>query len=150
MSRGGLRRRRAWRIGSLTRLDDSFLRMHWNKLEERGVNAFVISDVPRFDLGLFLDTEGGTTRRAVRRRWMLFAPVLILLGAAASGQGRLRDTIVFTHAPDGGPPWPVEDIYSMSGNGTHRKALTNDGHSHDPAWSPDGRRIVFINQFISK
>jgi Tol biopolymer transport system component len=25
------------------------------------------------------------------------------------------------------------------------KALTSDGHSHTPAWSPDGRRILFIH-----
>lgn len=23
--------------------------------------------------------------------------------------------------------------------------LTNDGHSHTPAWSPDGRRILFVH-----
>jgi TolB protein len=53
--------------------------------------------------------------------------------------------IVFTHAPDGGPPWPVEDIYTMANDGTNVRPLTNDGHSHDPVWSPDGQRILFVH-----
>jgi Tol biopolymer transport system component len=52
---------------------------------------------------------------------------------------------VYTHAPDESAPWPVTDIYSMRGDGSNVKALTNDGHSHSPIWSPDGRRILFIH-----
>jgi Tol biopolymer transport system component len=39
----------------------------------------------------------------------------------------------------------VEDIYAMRGDGSGIRALTNDGHSHDPSWSPDGQRILFIH-----
>jgi Tol biopolymer transport system component len=39
----------------------------------------------------------------------------------------------------------VEDVYSMRGDGSGVRALTNDGHSHDPAWSPDGQRILFVH-----
>jgi Tol biopolymer transport system component len=53
--------------------------------------------------------------------------------------------IVYTHAPDGGAHWPVEDVYLMSADGTTVKALTNDGHSHDPVWSPDGTRVLFVH-----
>ena len=53
--------------------------------------------------------------------------------------------VVFTPAPDGAPPWPVEDVYTMADDGTNVRALTNDGHSHDPAWSPDGKRILFVH-----
>jgi TolB protein len=53
--------------------------------------------------------------------------------------------IVFTHAPDGGPFLPIEDIYTMADDGTNVRALTSDGHSHDPAWSPDGKRILFVH-----
>src|ERR1019366_5309451 len=71
-------------------------------------------------------------------RWSLFGP-------AAAAQQQNAGTIVFTHAPDGGGPWPVEDIYSMGSDGANVQALTDDGHSHDPVWSPDGRRILFIH-----
>lgn len=33
----------------------------------------------------------------------------------------------------------------MDGDGTNIRALTNDGHSHNPAWSPDGRQILFVH-----
>ena len=101
------------------------------------------STLPRYLVGLFRDGGRGRVRRAPWRGWMLLAPVLVvLLGATAWGQRQEGETIVFTHPPDGGPPWPVEDIYSMSGDGTHLKALTNDGHRHDPAWSPDGKTFA--------
>jgi Tol biopolymer transport system component len=71
--------------------------------------------------------------------------VVILLQPVAGGQQHGVGTIVYEHAPNGSPPWPVTDIYSMSGDGRNVKALTNDGHSHNPSWSPDGRRILFIH-----
>jgi TolB protein len=79
---------------------------------------------------------------------MLRRFILGLLGIAVLFQPAARaqqGTIIFTHAPDGGPPWPVEDVYSMSSDGSNVKALTNDGHSHDPAWTSDGRGILFIH-----
>ena len=53
--------------------------------------------------------------------------------------------IVFTHAPNDGPPWPVEDVYSMNADGSGVKALTNDGHSHDATWNSDRRGILFVH-----
>ena len=88
------------------------------------------------------------------RTWMLFIPALAILEtttsfpSAAQAKKQSAGTIVFIHAPDGGAPWPVEDVYSMDADGTNVKALTNDGHSYTPAWSPDGRRILFIHDSI--
>ncbi len=86
------------------------------------------------------------------RRWAKFLTrVLAGVGAAALFRGpvpaqqRGVGTIAYTHAPDGGDPWPVNDIYSIGADGSNRKILTHDGHSHDPSWSPDGRRILFIH-----
>jgi Tol biopolymer transport system component len=83
-------------------------------------------------------------------RWLAI-PALALLETAtvfhpfAMAQQEGGGTIVFTHAPDGGPPWPVEDIYAMNSDGSNVRALTSDGHSHDPAWSPDGRHVLFVH-----
>jgi Tol biopolymer transport system component len=70
-------------------------------------------------------------------------PILLFVAGAAAQQN--AGTIVFTHAPEGAPPWPVEDIYAMNSDGSNVRDLTSDGHSHDPAWSPDGRHIVFVH-----
>lgn len=72
---------------------------------------------------------------------------LLLFGflLSASAQQPNAGTIVYEHAPNGQAPWPVIDIYSMSADGNNVRALTRDGHSHSPAWSPDGRRILVIH-----
>jgi len=54
-------------------------------------------------------------------------------------------TIVYERVPENSGPWPTIDIYSVNEDGTDDKALTHDGHSHDPSWSPDGRHILFIH-----
>jgi Tol biopolymer transport system component len=90
-------------------------------------------------------------RRGLRRLSIFVVQILTLLGTTAlfqpfaSAQQHSVGTIVYTHAPDGSAPWPVTDIYSMGADGSNVKALTNDGHSHSPAWSPDGRRILFVH-----
>jgi Tol biopolymer transport system component len=37
------------------------------------------------------------------------------------------------------------NIYTVEAGGTRLRALTTDGHSHDPSWSPNGRRILFLH-----
>jgi Tol biopolymer transport system component len=72
--------------------------------------------------------------------------LLLTLALVASVQAQQNaGTIVFIHAPDGGPPWPVEDVYAMDADGTNVRAMTNDGHSHHPVWSPDGKRVLFVH-----
>ncbi len=71
--------------------------------------------------------------------------VAVFAAAAALAQQPKLGTVVYERAPDGAEPWPVQDVYSMSADGSNVRALTTDGHSHDPAWSPDGRRIIFIH-----
>ena len=68
-----------------------------------------------------------------------------LIQSFASAQSHSVGTIVYMRAPEGNAGWPVTDIYSMAGDGSNVKALTNDGHSHTPGWSPDGRRILFVH-----
>lgn len=83
-------------------------------------------------------------------KWLVISAVALLETATvfhpiAMAQQDGGGTIVFTHAPDGGPLWPVEDIYAMNADGSNVRSLTSDGHSHDPAWSPDGRHILFVH-----
>jgi Tol biopolymer transport system component len=54
-------------------------------------------------------------------------------------------TVIFERVPENSGPWPTIDIYSMNADGTDDRALTHDGHSHSPSWSPDGRHILFVH-----
>jgi Tol biopolymer transport system component len=53
--------------------------------------------------------------------------------------------VAYTCAPEGGPPWPVQDVCTMQLDGSSPRALTRDGRSHDPSWSADGKRLLFIH-----
>lgn len=73
-------------------------------------------------------------------RWI---PILALATVTLAQQK--TETILFTHAPEGEPPWPVEDIYAMDANGANVRALTRDGHSHDGTWSPNGQHVLYVH-----
>ncbi len=77
----------------------------------------------------------------------LFFGPMALAGAAPTSKG-LTGRIVFDHCPDR----DIEDhskahndIYSVNADGTQLQALTKDGKSHNPSWSADGRRILYIH-----
>jgi Tol biopolymer transport system component len=54
-------------------------------------------------------------------------------------------TIVYERVPENSGPWPTIDIYSINEDGSNERALTQDGHSHAPSWSPDGKHILFVH-----
>jgi Tol biopolymer transport system component len=81
-------------------------------------------------------------------RSLTLIPLVFGLFAGVGGAPVLKGQtgrIVFEHAPDGGDPRPTLDIYSVNADGTGLRALTTDGHSHSPSWSPDGRHILYIH-----
>jgi Tol biopolymer transport system component len=67
----------------------------------------------------------------------------LALRSAVSAQN--SDVIVYERAPENSDPWPIDDIHLVNADGTNDKALTHDGHSHSPSWSPDGEHILFIH-----
>jgi TolB protein len=73
------------------------------------------------------------------KTYLLALPFVISVHAQTSG------TIAYTRAPDGAPPWPVQDVCIVKADGSRDRCLTTDGHSHHPSWSPDGKRILFIH-----
>ena len=87
---------------------------------------------------------------AFRRCWSLTLIPLVLglitwVGTAPVLKGQ-TGRIVFEHAPDDEAPMPTRDICSVNADGTELRALTNDGHSHSPRWSPDGRHILYLHE----
>jgi TolB protein len=71
--------------------------------------------------------------------------LVCLLNLIACVQAQPSEIVAYTCAPDGGPPWPMQDICAVRVNGSLPQHLTADGHSHDASWSPDGKRILFIH-----
>lgn len=95
-------------------------------------------------------------RRASRlRNWTVFLAALVPL-AGMSFSSPQRDSspseaqtplrIAFDHRPDDDPDTPTRDIYLVNADGTELKALTTDGHSRIPIWSPDGSRILYMHE----
>src|SRR5579862_8258391 len=76
-------------------------------------------------------------------RGSLLAAALLSLLGLGGGTGHARNGLIaYTHAGDG----DRFQIYTVTATGAHRRHLTS-GHtysSYDPAYSPDGRRIVFV------
>ena len=71
----------------------------------------------------------------------LMAVACLDVFAQTAGTG----TIVYERFTNESDPGADFDISSMNADGTNNKILTNDGHSHSPNWSPDGRRILFVH-----
>jgi len=93
-----------------------------------------------------------TTRTVLSVSTLLLVSVVVMSATDRLANKTLRvipqsggGTIVYERVPDGSLPWPTIDIWSVNADGTDDTALTHDGHSHSPSWSPDGRHILFVH-----
>ncbi len=120
--------------------------------------SLAVSDIPSVDCVADLITAAvpkdkllyKVTKRVLKPLLTKFAAASALyqigdgIYNAFRGPGRLtvRSDFVslgqIAYASDG-------NIWVMNSDGSNRRQLTNDGISHHPRWSPDGRRIAFVS-----
>jgi len=72
----------------------------------------------------------------------------ILAFALVASADAQTGVIVYARAPQGTAPGPIQNICTIQVSGSGDQCLTTDGHSHDPSWSPDGKRILFIHDSV--
>src|ERR1700730_14610703 len=80
-----------------------------------------------------------------RNRSQVMNQYILAFALVACAEAQTPGVIAYTRAPDGAPPWPVQNIRNMRVSGSVDRCLTTDGHSHNPSWSPDGKRVLFIH-----
>ena len=87
-------------------------------------------------------------RPRICRLGVALAPALtfLLLGGPAGAQGEIVYAGRYYHAPGSGRLSHFH-LFRISADGTGRQRLTSgSSEDHNPRWSPDGQRIVFIRE----
>ena len=117
----------------------------YRKLDRSGPVQGVKFPISPFRPRMEKDTLSEQSPHPRRHRLVMNYRSVWLAALVACAQAQTPGMIAYTCAPDGGPPWPVQDVCTVRINGSVPQALTGDGHSHDPSWSPDGKRVLFIH-----
>ena len=73
---------------------------------------------------------------------------ILAFALVACAEAQTTGVIAYTRAPHGAAPWPIQNICTIQVNGSGDQCSTTDGHSHNPSWSPDGKRILFIHDAL--
>lgn len=74
--------------------------------------------------------------------------LLSMLGAGITQAAKTKFQVVFDKRVDSADPkdrYQDMDIYVMDQYGEHLRRLTSDHLSHSPAWSQDGKQIIYLH-----